>query len=508
MQHFDVVVIGGGINGAAVARDAAGRGLRVLLAERDDYAGATSSASSKLIHGGLRYLEHRAFDLVRESLHERETLLATAPHLVSPLTFLIPIRRGLSRPAWKLWAGLKLYDWYAGSRRLDRSAWLARAERGGIPHLRADGLRGVLRYADATADDTRLTLANLLDARARGADIANRREVVTLAPAENGYRVKLAEGGARREVEARFVVNAAGPWAGAVDALLGRDQPTRPLRLVRGSHLVLAMPEPALTAALTLQAADGRVVFALPWLDARFLLLGTTDVPQSEPAETAVCTKAEETYLLDVYNSYVAHPGGPAGTKDVVWRWSGVRALVDDGAAEPAQVSREAAVLTTPRGTGGFVTLYGGKLTTHRALAEEALRAITQLGADIGPSWTATAPLYGGERSRDGLLEYAKAGPVTVHSAVRRRWALTYGTLMEALFERIRSVPELAREAAPGIPEAELLHAWEEEDARTGEDFMLRRSKTYPTLTARHRRAINRWFRARAAPPPAPSEAS
>jgi glycerol-3-phosphate dehydrogenase len=493
-QSFDLLVIGGGIHGAAVARDAAGRGLKVMLAEKGDYASATSSASSKLIHGGLRYLELGRLGLVRESLVERTLLLKAAPHLVAPLRFLLPIYGWHKRQALLLRAGLALYDTLSFGGGLPASGRLDDDDISQLPTLRQDELISVLHYCDCIADDARLTLAVLLDARARGADILNRRAVTSIVPLADGYGIEFDERGTKRRIEARFIVNAAGPWVAQVDGLTESAPPPRPLSLVRGSHIVLKMPDPPQADAYTLQDQEERVVFVIPWLDRRFLIVGTTDVPhQGDPGE-ARCSDAERAYLLDAYNRYFAHPGGPASDRDVVFTWSGVRALESDKATKPSRISRSPALSSTANGTGGFVTLYGGKLTTHRALAEEVLDELRGLGAAMGGAWSRDVPLYGGSLPRAELLARAAEGPESVPPATRQRWALTYGDRIEALYARIAAEPALAGEVAPGVTRAELNHAAEAEDALTGEDFLLRRTKLHLLLNQPDRDAVEDWF--------------
>jgi len=493
-QAFDVLVIGGGIHGAAVARDAAGRGLKVLLAEKGDYACATSSASSKLIHGGLRYLETGDLGLVRESLAERANLLKTAPHLVAPLRFLLPIYSWQRRQALKLRAGLALYDVLSLGGGLPASGRLDDDDISQLPRLRQDDLGSVLRYWDCVADDARLTLAVLLDARARGADIRNRRAVTAIAPLADGYAVELDERGDKRRIEARFVVNAAGPWVSGIDAMTAQAPPARAIRLVRGSHIVLKMPDKPQTDAYTLQDQEERVVFVLPWLDERFLVVGTTDVPHHGDAATARCSAEEAAYLLAAYNRYFAHPGGPATEADIVFTWSGVRTLEDDASLRPSRISRSPALSSIANGTGGFVTLYGGKLTTHRALAEEVMDELRTLGAATGEAWTKNVPLYGGTLSRPELLARAALGPDSVPLATRRRWALTYGDKIEILFRTLAADPGSADEIAPGVPWAELDYTVETEDAMTAEDFLLRRTKLQLLLDEPGRDAVGQWF--------------
>ncbi len=493
-QSVDLLIIGGGIHGAAVARDAAGRGLKVLLAERGDYAGATSSASSKLIHGGLRYLEHLELGLVRESLVERGQLLKTAPHLVSPLRFLLPVYRWQKRPALMVHAGLALYDLLSIGDGLEPSGRLSPAQVAALPLLRQDDLASVLHYHDCITDDARLTLAVLLDARARGADILNRRAVTAIAALADGYAVELDERGNKRRIEARFIVNASGPWVASVDAMTEAAPPARALRLVRGSHIVLPMPDPPQTDAFTLQDQDDRVIFVMPWLGGRFLIVGTTDVPHQGDAGAVSCSAEEAAYLLDAYNGYFASPRGPATAADIVFTWSGVRALEGEARTKPSRISRSPALSTVARGAGGFVTLYGGKLTTHRALAEQVLDALGRLGAPIGGAWTKDVPLYGGTLSRPELLDRAATGPQSVPLATRQRWALNYGDKIETLFARIAAEPGSAKEIAPGVTRAELAYAAELEDAVTGEDFLLRRTKLHLLLDEKGREAVAQWF--------------
>jgi glycerol-3-phosphate dehydrogenase len=494
-QSFDVLVIGGGIHGAGVARNAAGRGLKVMLAEKGDYACATSSASSKLIHGGLRYLEQLELKLVRQSLVERAQLLKTAPHLVEPIRFLLPIYHWQKRPAFMMHAGLALYDLLSIGDGLPPSGRLGAGEIAGLPRLRHEGLTSVLHYHDCQTDDARLVLAVLLDARARGADIRNRRAVTAITPLENGYGVELDERGVRARVDARFIVNASGPFVAGIDAMSSVAPPPRPIRLLRGSHIVLKMPAPAEADAYTLQDQEDRVVFVLPWLNNRFLIVGTTEVPEQGDPAAAVCSAQEQAYLLEAYNRYFANAVGPATAADVVWTWSGVRALQDDGGKRPSRVTRRSALATVANGTGGFVTLYGGKLTTHRVFAEDVLDALKELGAKAGGPWTKDVPLHGGSLSRNALLALARQGPASIPHDVRRRWAFLYGDQIEALYDRMARDTQLAQEIAPGVALAELDYAADVEDAMTGEDFLLRRTKLHLTLDQHGRDAVAGWFR-------------
>lgn len=493
-SSVDIMVVGGGIHGAAIARDAAGRGLKVMLAEREDYASFTSSASSKLAHGGLRYLEHMEFGLVRESLSERAGLLKTAPHLVSPLKFLLPVFDWQKRSAWFIHTGLALYDLLSLGGEMPGSGRLAQSEVDALPHLRRDHLKAVLHYHDAHADDARLTLSAALDARARGADVANRRAVTSIAARENGYTVTISEGGKTREIDARFVVNTAGPFVGEVDAMIPDGPSPKDIRFVRGSHIVLPMPDPPETCAYTLQDEGERIIFTIPWLAGNFLMVGTTDIPQSGAPGHAVCSADEKKYLLEAYNRYFARGAGPATESDIVFDWAGLRTLHGSPDEDPSRITREVTLETATQGTGGFLSLVGGKLTTHRATAEQVLTRLQSMGLDMGPAWTKGVPQYGGTLDRETLHARAEEGPASVAPQTRQRWAFTYGDKIEDLFARIESEPSLAEEIVPGVPRVELEHAVSVEDASTGEDFLWRRTKLQLTLDEAAREMIESWF--------------
>ena len=499
MNSVDLFIIGGGINGAGIARDAAGRGLSVMLAEMGDYASGTSSSSTKLIHGGLRYLETLEFGLVRESLHERATLMKTAPYLVRPQRFILPMTSDQKRASWKVWLGLKLYDFLAG-KGLPKSCRLPVREALRKPRLNRAGLTGLLAYFDCQTDDARLTLATLLDAREKGADVANYRKVTALEPNDAGFEVTYREKGATEKAQARFVVNAAGPWANdMVDMCKSCELPRKGLRLVRGSHVLLKLPEPEDHDAYLLQNTDGRVIFVIPWRPATetFLIVGTTDMVQEGNPGGATCSDEEREYLLDCYNRYFSHVNGhPATEGDVVWKWAGVRPLVDDGAKNLSKVTRDVDFAVSAQGSGGFVTIYGGKLTTYRALAEKVMEKLGVMGADIGPAWTATAPLPGGDLSRAELEQKATNGPGMVPVATRLRWAETYGSRIDMLFEQISSPGGPGQEVAPGVFEVELYYATEIEDARCGDDFLIRRTKMGLELSDAEQDAIRDWFAA------------
>ncbi len=485
---FDIAVIGGGINGAAVARDAVGRGHSVWLAEAEDYAIGTSSRSSKLIHGGIRYLEQFEFRLVYESLHERETLMKLAPHLVFPMRFLVPIRKDQKRSGWIVRLGLILYDVLSGRKLLGRTGKLAKDDAAAIPHLDHEGLKAVLHYPDCWTDDARLTLETLLDARARGADIGNRRHVTSIEPAKEGYRLTTAEG---KSLTARFVVNAGGPWALSVLDKAKSISTNRRLRLVRGSHIIVRMPEPADPNAYLLQNPDGRVVFVIPWLDDRFRIIGTTDEPHEGAPDHPTCSDQERDYILATYNRYF---NNDLTAQDVLDTYAGVRPLVDDGSDNPSKVTREYELEVHQSGDGALLTIFGGKLTTHRKLGELVLKKLESLGLPARPTWTDQEILHGGGLDRTALAQLAKDGPQILPHSVRHRWAFTYGSVTQDLYDAVQHDPTLAEQIVPQVPLAELWHAIRVEDCRNGDDFLHRRTKLYMDLVATDIDVIDQWF--------------
>ena len=399
---FDIAIIGGGVNGCGIARDAAGRGLSVYLCEKSDLAGATSSASTKLIHGGLRYLEYYEFRLVREALMEREVLLRAAPHIVSPLRFVLPHHKGL-RPAWLIRLGLLLYDHLGGrkilpsARRIDLSKDAA-----GAPLKPA--FRSGFEYSDCWVDDARLVVLNAIDAAARGAAIETRTEMVKAERRAGGWRIFVRDtSGGLREINAKVLVNAAGPWVGEVlSERLGLPLDA-PMRLVKGSHIVV----PRLFThdrAYIFQNADQRIVFAIPY-EGDFTLIGTTDLDYDGDPGSPRATKAEIDYLCAAASEYFRQPIDPAR---VVWTYSGVRPLYDDGASAAQEATRD--YVLKVEGGGDLppvLNIYGGKITTYRRLAEAALEKLQPFLAGLGRPWTADAPLPGGDFPVDGLAALA-----------------------------------------------------------------------------------------------------
>lgn len=463
-QSYDLLIVGGGINGCAIAREASLNGLTVLLVEKDDLASHTSSASTKLIHGGLRYLETYEFRLVREALHERERLLRAAPHLIRPMTFVLPHAHAV-RPWWMVRIGLYLYDALAGKSSLPRSRGLHAEDRAFTDPLRGDH-KGFV-YSDAWVDDARLTLANAIDAAAQGAEIATRTELLSAKRIGGMWRAELSDG---RKIEARALVNAAGPW---VAKLLDRlDIATRSrVRLVKGSHIVV----PRLFAgeqAYILQQPDRRIVFAIPYEDG-FTEIGTTDIPVEKP-EDAICSAEEVRYLCDAVNRYFTSQIAPA---DVVSSWSGVRPLHDDGEASAQNVTRDY-VLEVDREGPLLLSVFGGKITTARALAQETLEKIgPALGIEPEPLTRARVFPGGAITSFDTYLAKVRARWPFLGDARSRRMAHAYGRCLEDMLHGVSDLAGMGADLGAGLTEIELRWMRDHEWARTAEDVLWRRSK-------------------------------
>jgi glycerol-3-phosphate dehydrogenase len=472
-ENCDLLVVGGGINGVAIARDAAGRGLRVLLCEKGDLASATSSASSKLVHGGLRYLEHGDLRLVRESLAEREVLLRMAPHLVRPMSFVLPQGPG-SRPRWMVRAGLFLYDRVGGARSLPGARALdLRHDALGAP-LRASGSGFV--YADCRVDDARLTVTTARDAAERGAVILPRTALVAARREPGGWHGLLrSEDGTTHEVAARVLVNAAGPWVLDMLRLAGLSSGAA-LRLVKGSHVVVPRLYEGEHAYL-LQNDDRRIVFVIPF-EREFSLIGTTELPfAGDPASVEV-TEEEVSYLCRAVARWFEKPPSPP---EVVWRYAGVRPLYEDRARSASAVTRDYVFDLDTSGPQAL-SIFGGKLTTHRRLAEHALARLMPHLPEAGPAWTAQSLLPGGADLLSGgvavLAEELARDHPALGTATAERLAQSYGSDTRQI---LRAPP--GQDFGHGFSEAELTWLVDKEWARTAEDVLWRRSKLGLVMT-------------------------
>ncbi|WP_230483546.1 glycerol-3-phosphate dehydrogenase [Sphingomonas sp. Leaf21] len=475
---IDLLIVGGGINGAGIARDAAGRGLSVLLVEQDDLAGHTSSASTKLIHGGLRYLEYGEFRLVREALIERERLLAMAPHIIWPLSFVLPQTRS-PRPAWMVRLGLFLYDHLGGRIRLPgtRTIRLDRSPFGA--GLSARGGKAFV-YSDCWVEDSRLVVLNALDAAERGARIETRMRLLDARRDGEGWRATIeAEGGRTRVVRARILVNAGGPWVADVIARAQGSRADRGVRLVKGSHIVVPRLYDG-DHAFMLQNDDRRIVFAIPY-EGAFTLVGTTDEPWTTAPGKATIGAAETRYLLDTINRYFTRN---TAERDIVWSYAGIRPLYDDHAADASAVTRDYVLDldTGPAGAGlpPMLNIFGGKITTYRKLAEHALHELASFLPPTGGGWTAGAPLPGGNMAEGDFERFLRtlvAERPSLPPALLRRLARAYGTRVRVMLGEARHVADLGPDLGGGLHRIEVDYLVLVEWARTAEDILYRRSK-------------------------------
>jgi glycerol-3-phosphate dehydrogenase len=504
----DLFIIGGGINGCGIARDAAGRGLSVCLAEMGDLGGATSSASTKLFHGGLRYLEFFEFKLVRHSLEERETLLRAMPHISWPMRFVLPLSRDMRfdgttptsrllttimpwmrgrRPDWLIRLGLFLYDNLGGRKILPATKTLRLP---GTPEgaVLKDTFEKAFEYSDCWVEDARLVVLNARDAEARGARILTRTRVVRADRLGDLWRVTLERDGAQEVIEARALVNAAGPWVADVVQGVIRQNSRESVRLVRGSHIVVPRVA-AHDKCYFFQGSDGRIIFAIPY-ETDFTLIGTTDHEHHGDPRAAVCTPEERDYLLAFANQYFRTP---LTAEDVVWTYSGVRPLYDDGAKSATAATRDYVLSVDDTGPI-LLNVFGGKITTYRKLAEDAWDKLAARFPGAPGHWTAGVPLPGGDFPVDGveaLIADLRAAYPFLSERWARRLVRAYGTEARAVLKGAATQADLGRDFGATLTEAELRWLIRHEYARTAEDVVWRRSKLGLRLTAEQIGAID-----------------
>jgi len=493
VKVHDLAIVGGGINGCGIARDAAGRGASVFLCEQGDLGSATSSASTKLIHGGLRYLEYYEFRLVREALKEREVLWRMAPHIIRPLRFVLPHLPGL-RPAWFLRLGLFLYDHLGGRELLPGTRTLdLRMDEAGQPLK--PGLKRAFEYSDCWVEDARLVVLNAQDAARLGATVRTRTRCVEATRRDGLWQVTVEDvrSGVRSTVRAKALVNAAGPWVAEVLDRRVRADAGKRIRLVQGSHIVV----PRLfdhERCYIFQNADGRIVFAIPY-ERDFTLIGTTDQDyQGDPAAVHATAK-EIAYLCAAAGEYFATPIRP---EDVVWSYSGVRPLVDDGASAAQAATRDYVLaLDAPDGGAPLLSVFGGKITTYRKLAEAALAKLAPHLPMADGSWSSRAPLPGGDFPVEGTgalgaelrARYPFVAPEHMARLVR-----TYGTRAWDLLGSAAGPADLGRRFGADLTEAEVRYLMAEEWAQTAEDVLWRRTKLGLWLGTAEAAALDAWM--------------
>lgn len=489
METKDLIVIGGGINGAGIAADAAGRGLSVLMLEGNDLACATSSASSKLIHGGLRYLEHYEFRLVSEALAEREVLLQMAPHIAFPMRFRLPHRPHL-RPAWMIRIGLFMYDHLGKRTSLPGSTSL---RFGSESVLKPEIVRG-FEYSDCWVDDARLVLANAQMVVRKGGEVLTRTRA-TSARRENGLWIVEAEDvdtGEKYRWQARGLVNATGPWVKQFfDEGMQLPSPYG-IRLIKGSHIVVPRVH-SQKQAYILQNEDKRIVFVIPWMD-EFSIIGTTDVEYKGDAQHVEIDESEINYLLKVYN---AHFKKPLTRNDIVWTYSGVRPLCDDESDSPQAITRDYTLdIRDDEGKAPLLSVFGGKLTTYRKLAEHAMEKLTPYYSGIGPAWTKECVLPGGDIAgdRDDYAAKLRRRYPFISEPLARHYARTYGSNSELILANTSSLEELGENFGHEFYEAELRYLAEHEWVRRLDDAIWRRTKAGMWLNAEQQSRVAQWL--------------
>ncbi len=500
---YDIAIIGGGINGCGIARDAAGRGYSVALFEQGDLASATSQWSTKLIHGGLRYLEHFEFRLVREALHEREVLMRIAPHLITPLRFVLPHHKGL-RPAWLLRIGLFLYDHIGGRKTLPSTRRIDLANDPAGKPLKP-GYRTAFEYYDASVDDARLVVANAKDASRLGASIHTRQRV-TAARRDGECWIVESRGkdGSLAITRARALINAAGPWvASVIENVLHENEPAR-IRLVKGSHIVVRKLF-GHGKAYIFQNGDGRIIFAIPYRD-DFTLIGTTDQDYVGKPENVAITAEEITYLCASASEYFAGTISPA---DIVWSYSGVRPLFDDGASAAQEATRDYVLRCHAEGgQTALLSIFGGKITTYRRLAEAALEELAPYlpphpfnGRKAG--WTGREPLPGGDFAV-GETDAVTAVLLRSHPWLARgqaaRLVSTYGSEAASILAGAKSAFDLGEDFGSGLTETEIRYLISQEWAVTAEDVLWRRTKLGLVLSDAEAAAVANWMDGHATP--------
>ncbi|MFW2588065.1 glycerol-3-phosphate dehydrogenase [Sagittula sp. SSi028] len=511
----DLFIIGGGINGCGIARDAAGRGLSVSLAEMKDLAWATSSSSTKLFHGGLRYLEYFEFRLVREALIERETLLRAMPHISWPMRFVLPYHRDMRfesntptsnllsmvmpwmkgrRPAWLIRLGLFMYD-HLGGRKILPGTTSVDLKAGAEGAPLQERFEKAYEYSDCWVEDSRLVVLNARDAEARGAKIMTRTEVLSATREGDRWRVETrdTDSGETRTHHARMLINAGGPWVGDIIQTKVRINSREGVRLVRGSHIVTKKLYDH-DKCYFFQGTDGRIIFAIPY-ETDFTLIGTTDAEHDDPSVSPECTPEERDYLLNFANQYFKQQ---LGAEDVVWTYSGVRPLYDDGASSATAATRDYTLKVDSTGAP-LLNIFGGKITTYRRLAESALEKIGE-HLTVAEPWTAGVPLPGGDFPVDGVA--------TLVAGLRRdypflteghalRLVRAYGTESRQILGQAGGLAELGRDFGATLTEAEVIWLMDREYARTAEDVVWRRNKLGLRLSQDQIAELDDWMAAR-----------
>ncbi len=491
MTDFDVIIIGGGVNGTGIARDAAGRGLRVLLLEQNDLASGTSSGSTKLFHGGLRYLEYYEFKLVRQALKEREVLWANMPHISKPLRFILPHHRGL-RPAWFLRLGLYVYDYIGGRKKLPATKTLKLSDHVVGAALKPEFTKA-FEYSDCWVNDARLVALNARDAATRGATVLTRAKCTWMDYVDGQWVVEYETEAGTQRATSTLAVNAAGPWLETVLESAESRQGKFGLRLVRGSHIVV----PKLfdhDQPYIFQQTDGRIIFAIPY-ETDFTLIGTTDADHIGTADKVECSNEEAAYLCGAASEYFKTP---VKIDQIAWKYSAVRPLLDDGKKDAASATRDYIVRWHGDGSRGpLLNIYGGKITTYRKLSEKAVGMLVEHFPDAGGAWTTHAPLPGGDFPTDGLsavhVSLRTAFPF-LDAAWADRLVRSYGTDAADMLDDAKSVADLGHDFGATLYAREVSWLMQNEFAKRADDVVWRRSKLGLRMDAAQIDALDKWM--------------
>ncbi len=490
----DLLVIGGGINGVGVARDAAGRGLNVVLVEKDDLAQHTSSSSTKLIHGGLRYLEHYDFALVAKALKEREVLLRAAPHIIWPMRFVLPHQKG-QRPAWLVRIGLFLYDNLGGRKLLPGTKVLRRKSTNKFDPLKPE-YKFAFEYSDCWVDDARLVVLNAMSAREKGADIRTRTQCIGLERSQEMWTATLKNaGGGTEEVRAKAIVNAAGPWVDELSNLAVGGSNKASVRLVKGSHIIIDKKFDG-DHSYFFQNGDGRIMFAIPYQEGRLTLIGTTDELYEGNKDQVEISDEEIDYLIEGANEYF---DVPVKKDDVVSTYSGVRPLYDDQTENVSKVTRDYVLSYDDKGGAPILSVFGGKITTYRTLAEAVMISLKDAFPAMGKAWTKDVVLPGGDIKNadfEGYFEATKAKYLWCDAVVLKRLLRAYGSNVDHILDGVNSEADLGQHFGCGLSEKELSYLVESEFAKSAEDVLQRRSKLHLHLDEGEQSKVAEWFAA------------
>ena len=481
---FDICIIGGGINGCGIARDAVGRGYKVLLIEQGDFASATSSASTKLIHGGLRYLENFEFGLVKKALRERDVLMGMAPHIIWPLQFILP-HEPHQRPLWMIRMGLYIYDFLSGKTKLKKSFKTICNN-----HILNNNFKKGISYSDCWADDARLVVLNAMDAGARGAVVKTNTQCTSIEREDDEWVIAC---GKDQKYKAQMIVNASGPWASNVMKMVGEVKP-QSLRLVKGSHIIVPKLYKS-DECYILQNEDGRIVFTIPY-EGDYTLIGTTDVDLGDnPDQKIEISDGEITYLKNVVQKYFKNK---IKNIDVVASYAGVRPLADDDAGEAAYATRDYDLNLQHVDGLPFLSVLGGKLTTYRVLAQEVVDKIDRQFHKIPHHWTVGEKLPGGDIEDDDLTRFIREKTIEypfLSKELIRRYARTYGTCMDIILNRAQSLDDMGADVGGGVYGRELDYLIAYEFAKTGDDVLYRRTKLYLHLDKASQKAVHKYMK-------------